>query len=104
MQHQAADHLHIKVAHPGRTHAGFAHHRESFRQDLVEYLLLAILAIVFIARVFNGVGNPRLVFRRFLAQLFVSKLLDGWLKLVDPGNQGVDSLQESFVTAAENFG
>src|SRR5205807_7815950 len=50
---------------------GFAHHREGFRQDLVQHFLLAILAIIFVARVFNRVGDARLVFRRFLAQLFV---------------------------------
>ena len=36
MQHHAADQLHIKMAHAENPLAGFTHHREGFRQDLIE--------------------------------------------------------------------
>ena len=42
MQDHAADELHIEVAHPQDTLAGFAHDSERFGKDFVEYGALVL--------------------------------------------------------------
>ncbi len=83
MQNNAADHLHIEVAHAGRALAGFADQGKRLRQDFVQRFLFAILAIVFVARVFDGVGDLCLEESRALAHLVVGKFLNLRLEFID---------------------
>ena len=83
MQDDAADHLHVEVTHSRSALACFADQGKRFRQDFLQRFLLAILAVVFIARVFDGVGDLRLEESRALAQLFVGKFLNLRLEFID---------------------
>ena len=102
MQHQSADHLHIEMTHARCAHASLADHCKRFRQNLVQRFLLAILAIVFVARVFDLIGDLRFEKCRALAQLLVGELLNLWLKGIDLLDDRTNRLQEPFITAAEN--
>ncbi len=82
MQHQPADQLDVEMPHAGRTHAGFAHDGESFRQNFIQDFLLAIFPIVFVARIFDRIRNLGLEESRALAQLFIGKLLNGSNSLI----------------------
>ncbi len=48
VQDDAADQLHVEVAHAGSAHAGFSDDGKSFRQNLVERLALDAFAFVFV--------------------------------------------------------
>src|ERR1051326_626197 len=104
MQHESANHLHIKVPHAGRSLAGFAHYGKCFRKKLVQDFPFAVLAIVFVARVFDGILNPRLEMSGLLAKLVVRKFLDFGFERVDLFDDGTNRFQESLVAATENFG
>ena len=83
VQHESADHLHVEVAHAGRALARFADQGKRLGQDFVQHFLFAIPAIVFVARVFNGIGDLGFEESRALAQLFVGKLLNLRLEVID---------------------
>ena len=104
MQHESADHLHIKMPHPGGAHTGLAHQRESFRQNFVQDFLLAIFPIVFVARILDRIRNLGLKESRALAQLFIGKFLNLRFELVYLGDARTNALQKPLVAAAENCG
>ena len=104
MQNNAADHLHIEVAHAGRALARFADQGKRLRQDFIQRVLLTTFAIVFVGLVLDRLGN--LLFEAFgaLPQLVIGKRLDLRFPLVNLPNNWTNALQKSLVTAAKNFG
>ena len=86
MQHHAADQLHVEVAHVEHPAAGFADHRESFDQNLIQRFVDNFYALIFEFLQAIGIGLrfvrkasqtlldtfPELI--RFGAQLVVRKL------------------------------
>src|SRR6185295_9631452 len=69
MQNNAADHLHIEMAHAGGTHARLANDRESFGKNLVERLAFTALDFVFIGDAGNSLLQLFLKLGRARAQL-----------------------------------
>jgi hypothetical protein len=47
VQHHAANQLHIEMAHVEDSPASFAHHRECFHQDVIEYFLEGLVFLFF---------------------------------------------------------
>ena len=80
------------MAHAGGALAGLAHDRESFRQNLMQRFLLAIVAIVFVARVLNRLRDSVFELERFCAQLIVGKLLNRRLERIYPLDRRADAL------------
>src|SRR2546425_10453962 len=103
MQNQAADQLHVEVTHAGSALAGFTNDGERFGQNLIQCFPLAVLAIIFVTRVFDGILNSRLEKSRALAKLIVRKLLNLRLEGIDLFDRRANRFQESLVAAAENF-
>jgi len=89
VKHHAADQLHIVMAHAQHAAAGFAAHRERFRQHLVQGFTT---------------GNALLELRRLGLKLLVGKLLDLRLQRIDLGDDAVELAQLSFVTTAKYAG
>ena len=77
MQHHAADHLHIEVAHPDHAPSSLAHHGEGLRQNRVERRLLRgsspLRPRTFGSMSFDCVGDARAKLLGLLAQLFVGE-------------------------------
>ena len=92
VQHETADHLHIEVPHAGRAFARFTHDRKRLRQDFIQNLLFGGFAMVFVTRVFDGVGDLRFEKGGLLAELLVGKLLDLGLERADLFDNRPDSL------------
>ena len=89
VQHHAADHLHVEVAHGQHAPARLAHHGEGLREQFVERGTLAEFL-------------PEL--DRLLGQFLVGQLLDRGLKLVDGLDDGAHRLEFALVLSAEDFG
>src|SRR5262245_5502166 len=53
MQNDAADHLHVEMAHAGRTDTSLSNHGKRFRKDLIEHGALATLSLFLVSRVTN---------------------------------------------------
>ena len=89
MEHRAADDLHVVVAHAEGPARGLPDHREGFRQEVLQALapLHALLEL----------GSPGLQGR-------IVELRDRSLQLVDPIDDGLDSLEIPLVLGAENLG
>src|SRR5512132_3650247 len=90
MQDDAADQLHIEMAHSGRTHARFSDDSKSFRQDLIERFLFAALALIQISYIGDSALQLLLKLRSAGAQLFVRQLFYSRLKFVDLLNNRLD--------------
>ena len=89
VQRDAAYELHVEVAHLQCALAAFAHHRKSFRQDVVE----------------RGPGGHTLAELIGLgAQVGVGQLLELGFQRVDGLHDAPVRLQETLVPAAENLG
>ena len=105
MQDDAADQLHVEVAHAGRAHAGFAHDRKGFGQNFIQDLAARVDLRSSLSRVsLTASGNLLFEIRGLLAQLLVGKLLNLGLEFVDLVDSGLNGFQKALVTAAENFG
>ena len=89
MQCNAADELHVEVAHVERALAGLTHNRKRLRQDGVEGF----------ARRHTALEPSRL-----LAQRVVRQRGDRGLERIDLGDGLTVLLEQPFVTAAENAG
>ena len=89
MQHDAADQLHVEVAHPERAQCRLAHHRERLRQQLIERraVLQTLLELV-------GLGAQRLV----------REGLDVRLELVGRAHVAGEPPQHALVAAPEDMG
>ena len=83
MQHHAADHLHIVMAHPQSAGAGLAHHGKRLRQQGVERFALR-------KTLPEAVG--------FLAQFLIAQFCDAGFQFVD-GLYGSAILLEQAVIA-----
>jgi hypothetical protein len=88
MQHHAADHLHVEVAHFQHPFGRFAAHGKCFRQQLIQRL--AFFHALF---EFCGLGLQRLI--RQLAQALFQR--------IDADNSLTILLDQSVVAAAENL-
>ena len=84
VQHHAADHLHVEVAHAMNPSPGFANHREGFHQEVVQR---------------GAVRKPLAEFIRLGLQRFVAELLDLRFERVD-GAHGLGVLTDEPVVAA----
>jgi hypothetical protein len=109
VQRDAADELHVEVAHPRRAHRGLAREGEDLGQDAVERLLRATLALLDGLLALGG-GVAHLA-DDLLAQLHdagahlvVGELLHRRLEVVDLLDEGQQRLKVALVAAAENFG
>ena len=91
------------MPHAGGPDACFTDDGESLRKNLIQRFLLAILAVIFVARVFDCIGNLGLEKSCPLAELFIGELLNPGFELVDSLDQRANRLQEPLVAAAENF-
>ena len=87
MQHHAAQHLHVEVAHAQRALGGLAHHRERLGQQLVDA---------------RAVGVPLLQLVGFLPQRRVGQLLERGLERVDLRHGVRVLLEQPLVAAAED--
>ncbi len=90
MQNDAADQLHVEMAHAGGAHAGFSDDRKSLRQNLVKRLSFARLRSSLICYAGDGLLQLLLKLRRAGAQLFVRQLLYRRLKIIDLLNNRLD--------------
>ena len=75
MENDAADHLHVEVAHAGRAHACFSDKGESLGQDLVELGALTSLSLFFISDVRDGSLQALFKLRTAPTKLVVRKRL-----------------------------
>ncbi len=73
VQDDAADQLHVEVAHVEEAAAGLADHGEGFDEQVVEG---------------RALGQFFLEFDGFGGQIDIGKLLDGWFQVVDCGDDG----------------
>ena len=103
MQNDAADQLHVEVAHAGRADAGFSNDRKSFGQNLVEDFSFASLAFFFVSRVSDGLLHSLFENRGARAQFVVGKRLHRRFECVDLLDQRCNRFQKPLITAAENF-
>jgi hypothetical protein len=104
MEDEAADKLHVEMAHPCGTHARFSDGRKRCGHQLVKDSLLFALAVFLVARISDGARHALLKLCGACAQLFIRKLFNGWLKLVDAPDDGLNGFKITLVAAAENFG
>ncbi len=86
MQHHAADHLHVVMAHAKRALGRLAHHRKGLRQQFLQRLTT---------------GNPLLELIGLAAQLVVAQLFVLGLQRIDAGNSSGKLAQYALVAATE---
>ena len=111
VQHHAADQLHVEMAHAERALARFAHHREGFRQQLVERLAARDSSSRgCVARRLGVAGNPRepfLMRSRNSPVLARSASSDSFcdlrLERVDRAHRAAVLLEQPVVAAAEDL-
>ena len=129
MQDDAADQLHVEVAHVEHAASGFANHRESLHQNFVQHFLQSIVLLFFqpllavdvglgfifisgISRNFRGASvreashallDPPPKFIRLGAQLGVGELLDLRLKRIDSRHLRHQGLDDALVFRPENL-
>jgi hypothetical protein len=89
VQRDAAQHLHVKVAHLEDALGAFTHHGEGFGQQVVQRFAL---------------GQAGAEFVGLATQLLVAQGLQRGLQCVDLGHRATVLLEQSFVTATENRG
>src|ERR1700691_2540204 len=89
VQDDAADQLHVEVAHVEEAAAGFADYGESLDEQVVERRPLGQLFLEF-----DGFGG----------QIDIGKLLDLRFEIVDGGDDGLNGLDCAFVFGAKNLG
>jgi len=89
VQDDAADQLHVEVAHIEEAAAGFADHGEGFDEQVVEGRALGQFFLEF-----DGLGG----------QVDVGKLLDVRLEVVDGGDDRLNGLDFPLVFGAKNLG
>ena len=88
IQHHAADHLHIEVAHAKHSRGGFTHNRESFRQQVIQRFALL---------------EPVAEFLSLRLQLIIGELLQLRFQFIDLGNAPTVRLHQAVISAAKNF-
>ena len=89
VQDDAADQLHVEVAHVEEAAAGFADYGEGFDEQVVKGRALGQLFLEF-----DGFGG----------QIDIGKLLDGGFQVVDSGDDRLNGLDFAFVFGAKNLG
>src|ERR1022692_2335962 len=89
VEDDAADQLHVEVAHVEEAAAGFADHGEGFDEQVVEG---------------RALGQFFLEFDGFGGQVDIGELLDGRFQVVDCGDDGLDGLDFALVFGAKNLG
>ncbi len=89
VEDNAADQLHVEMAHVQEAAAGFADHGESFNQQVVEGRALGQLFLEL-----DGLGG----------EVDIGELLDGWFQVVDGGDEGLNGLDFARVFGAKNLG
>ena len=89
VQDDAADQLHVEVAHVEEAAAGFADHGEGFDEQVVEG---------------RALGQFYLEFDGFGGQVDIGELLDGRFQVVDGGDDGLNGLDFALVFGAKNLG
>ena len=89
MQHDAADQLHVEVAHVQRAATGFADDRERFGKQILER---------------RAVRQPLPELLGLGAELLVGQALDVRFVRVDLGNERPDAFQLAIVRGADDFG
>src|SRR6185312_1121076 len=89
MQHDAADELHVEVAHPNRAAASLAHHREGVGQNIVQCRAVGQLLL--------EVGGP-------LAELFIGQCLHLIFEGIDLIHNRPKRLQFFFIGVTEHLG
>jgi hypothetical protein len=109
VERDAADELHVEVAHPRGAHAGLAREGERLGQHAVERLLRAPLALLLRLLALGGrvahLGDDLLAqLADAGAHLVVGELLHRRLQVVDLLDERQERLEVTLVAAAENFG
>src|SRR6202167_4284785 len=89
VQDDAADQLHVEVAHVEEAAASLADYGESLDEQVVER---------------RSLGQLFLEFDGFGGQIDIGKLLDLRLEVVDGGDDGLNGLDFAFVLGAKNLG
>ncbi len=89
MQNDAADQLHVEVAHVKEAAAGFAHGGEGFDEQVVEG---------------GALGQFFLEFDSFGGEIDIGELLEGGGQLVDGVDEGLNGLDFAFVFGAKDLG
>ncbi len=88
VQHHAADHLGVKMAHAQRSNRGFANHRERLWQKVIKSFT-----------VFQALAE----FNRLRLELVIIELLGLCLELVDPVNIPAELLEQPLVAATNQL-
>ena len=88
MQHQATDHLHIKVAHPQGPFTRLTHSGKGLYQQIIEPFTLLIT-------LFELCSTP--------PQLHVAQRLHCWLKGIDLLDCTPQPFDQTFIAAAEDL-
>jgi hypothetical protein len=89
VEDDAADQLHVEVAHVEEAAAGFADHGESFDEQVVERCALGQLFLEL-----DGFGG----------QVDIGELQDAEFQVVDGGDEGLNGLDFARVFGAKNLG
>ena len=93
VQHHAADHLHVEVAHAQHAFAGFAHHGEGLGQQLIEQLALTSTNSFNAAATTAGVLQLLAKLGCEAAQIVVREGSNLLLEQVDVGDNRLVALQ-----------
>jgi hypothetical protein len=88
VQHHAADHLHVEVAHAEHTVAGFADHGKGFGQQGIQRF---------------AVGDALAKLGSLGRQLLIAEQFQPGLQLVDADNNASILAQQPLVATAENL-
>jgi hypothetical protein len=99
----AADHLHVEVAHADGTFAGFANDGEGFGQDGVEGSFFCGITLVCVFYSFDRGGNALAELGGFGAESFIGECLDFGFETVDLRDKGHETLDGAFVAGAKDF-
>ena len=87
VQHHAADHLHVEVAHADHAPASFADDGEGFGQEVVERGFFGGGDLFGVGEAVDGLGDAGLELDGLGAELLVGERLRGFVEAVDLGER-----------------